>query len=348
MSTPRRAPIQLSKWMPGKLIDAESSIGRSLLGLTAFAPFDDSASRLMQAATELESLYSNDDVTDVAAPLTPTAVNVKSEFAIPKCHYFRLLAPNPLLYTRMLNMPKSKFILAYKEFMYEMHRALVTRTKNSGKITFDMFNPPYWDGRICFLLPHKKYGAQRLQTMEVNGPSVPTVHDLDKSRIRPLATCLLALWIDPEPASRDFLLYHLAHQKEVFTVDDYELLGFVSGAIKEKSPLEVARRHTANLASGNLGDRDIISHPNYTLTVVQINTLRPLCPPCAEVIDAFLSYLIDDDTYVLPTAFTFNLVLKSTEKMLSWLIPETASSRGRNILVPLHSRATSHWGLAVI
>lgn len=90
-----------------------------------------------------------------------------------------------------------------------------------------------------------------------------------------------------------------------------------SGAIKAKSPLVVARRHTANLASVNLGDRDIISHLNYTLTVVQINTLRPLCLPFAEVIDAFLSHVNDDDSYTLPIEFTFNLVSKSTGKMLS-------------------------------
>lgn len=110
----------------------------------------------------------------------------------------------------------------------------------------------------------------------------------------------------------------------------------------------MARGQTANLASGNLGDRDIVSHDSYRLCHVQIDTLKPLAPPCSEVIDAFFSLLNDDDIHFMPTSFFYNLVSKPLEKMLSWALSSETLVQVRRLAIPLHSHVRCHWSLALV
>ena len=78
----------------------------------------------------------------------------------------------------------------------------------------------------------------------------------------------MTLGIEHEKPSKDRLLWHLASQDEVITVDDHELLTFVEIAQRADSPQMIARRMTANLRSGDLGDRDVIEHVLYKLKAI--------------------------------------------------------------------------------
>ena len=281
ISTLKAPELRLSSWIPGEVVDASKCRGRSLLGLTVMAQFDDSPSRRLKAADNLASI-------NAAPPIfMATNINTTAQFVIPSASRIRLLAPNPMIFNRMMNMPKGRFIEVYKTFLYELHEKGIAAKKMQGKILFDRFNPPYFNGRVAFLLPHKKYGVQRLRSFEANGPSVPTVHSLDKARNRPLACCFLTLWLEMEKNSKERLLRIFAKHHEAFTFDEHELISFQEGACGAISPLSTARQQTVNLATGQLGAKGIISHKKYRLTAMDIETLKSLHPPCSAVIDAF-------------------------------------------------------------
>lgn len=129
VSAPKAPKIRLSSWISGEVVDASRATGRSLCGLTSMAPFNDSAHSILKATQELRDMYPS----SVPTPLQPveraSEISPTTEFAIPTKSRVRLLAPNPVIFTRMMNMPKSKFISVYKKLLYELHDEGVARNK---------------------------------------------------------------------------------------------------------------------------------------------------------------------------------------------------------------------------
>ena len=178
---------------------------------------------------------------------------------------------------------------------------------------------------------------------------MPTVHDLNKSRNRPFAAAFLALWIERESASKYRLLHLFAKEHEVFTFEDHDIMSFADGATEAASSLAVVRRRlTANLSSSNLGGRDVVLHDTYRLTADEISTLKPIRIPCSSVINAFLSLLEDKYNFILTTYFCYHLTQKNTGLMLSWPMDLEKLRHARLIIIPLHSKSSYHFGLAVV
>lgn len=105
---------------------------------------------------------------------------------------------------------------------------------------------------------------------------------------------------------------------------------------------------TANLASGELGNRETIENGVYRITRVELYTLRPLRPPCAGVIDAYLSLLRDKDNFIMPTSFVYHLAKKSTSVMMAWTMVYGDFAKAFNVIIPLSARSNNHWALSVI
>ncbi len=174
--------------------------------------------------------------------------------------------------------------------MYELHEEGNESYKFPIRMEFDRFNPAYFDRRITLLLPTMVHGPRLPRAMNFDALSIPTVHSLDKGKSRELTASLLALWLERERDSKERLLSHLAKNGQVFTHNDHVLLSFVDGAMEAMRPLVVAWSMTTNLASGRFVERDIIEHECYTIIHVEMDTLHPLRPPCAQIIDAFYLY----------------------------------------------------------
>lgn len=140
----------------------------------------------------------------------------------------------------------------------------------------------------------------------------------------------------------------MAKQGEVFTHKDCELLSFDSKAVSTARILMLARRMTANLVSGYLDEREIIEHISSKITVSDIYTLRPLRAPNNTVISAFFALLQDSQHFILPTPFVYNLVIKTTAKMLAWRLLSNALRDATNTIIHLHSRSSAYLELAVV
>lgn len=134
IASPRAPEIRLSTWMPDKWVNSENVRGRALLGLPALACFDDTPGRSLEAAELLRNMHSNSNPDHDALPVTPVTVNSQSQFSIPSCSMYRLLAPNRVLYSRMMNMAKQKFIKVYNDFFYEIHQVLIAQSKCSVRL----------------------------------------------------------------------------------------------------------------------------------------------------------------------------------------------------------------------
>ena len=107
-------------------------------------------------------------------------------------------------------------------------------------------------------------------------------------------------------------------------------------------PISIAQRRKANYATGRLGERDFVQVNGMRITYFELATLLQLRSPFPVIIDTLLSILVGKDTVILPTAFCYHLATKPTATKLAWPRLNAVLKTARNIVKPLHSRASHH------
>ena len=191
--TPIEPQIRLSNWMAGRLVTAEKATGKFVLGLTVLGSFNDTPSAVADSVDRLEKMYSSDNPNGLFPLIQTEDADSSLEFQAYPVDKYIFLAPNPHIYSRMMTMKKARFIFVFEQFLYALHEERCDRQKSQSRIQFRRVNPPWFDGRVCLLLPRKNFGVRRIESIKTNGVQVTTVHSLDKSRFHPIAAAILTL-----------------------------------------------------------------------------------------------------------------------------------------------------------
>ena len=108
--------------MPGAVVLHKDMIGYSRLGLTAMAQFICTEEKMKCATEELANMY-GERVHSSAMIENGANGSGSPLFSTDPADFRRIIAPNPTIYTRLMAMPKKKFILAYKSYIYALHSA---------------------------------------------------------------------------------------------------------------------------------------------------------------------------------------------------------------------------------
>ena len=108
--------VRLSTWMPGRRLKAINASDRSKLVTSAISSLLDRESSAEAAANELRQMYPSDRESDVVPAAIRVNIDPKTAFIMHKSAKYHLPAPNPIIYQRMLNMPREIFLKVHKDF----------------------------------------------------------------------------------------------------------------------------------------------------------------------------------------------------------------------------------------